>query len=452
MDDDQPDTAGETVTSTRTSAPEIAGPDRLITRLPERFDEVRRASLALGARLSDEDQTPQSMTDTSPAKWHLAHTSWFFEVLLLEPYLADYEPFHPQFRYLFNSYYEAVGERHPRPIRGLLTRPSAEEVRAYRAHIDAAMQIFFDAAPALPQADKIADLVELGLAHEEQHQELLLTDILHLFSFNALNPAFQPFRPIPAGEAPPLDWIEFDGGVCEIGHAGPGFAFDNEGPRHAVLLQPYRLGSRPVTAAEYLEFMEDDGYRRPEFWMSDGWATVQAEGWTAPLYWRRIDAKWLSMTLSGLREINTQAPVVHLSYYEADAYARWAGHRLPTEAEWEVAADRAGTDEAAPDGNFRAAGLLRPRPAGASQPGTPPLRQMFGDVWEWTASAYAAYPGFSPAAGAVGEYNGKFMANQMVLKGGSCATPDGHMRASYRNFFYPHMRWQFAGLRLAAAP
>lgn len=436
---------GVRVIGTRTSQSAEAGPDRLATVLPQRFADVRQASLDLGAHLSDEDQTPQSMTDASPAKWHLAHTSWFFEVLLLESFVKDYVPFHPSYRYLFNSYYDTVGDRHPRPVRGLLTRPSAEDVRAYRAHIDAAMTNFMAEASGLQAANEIAGLVTLGLAHEEQHQELLLTDILHLFSFNTLNPAFQPYRPIPAGAAPDLTWIDFEGGLREIGFGGhgsavDGFAFDNEGPRHEVMLRPYRLASRLATAGEYLEFMQDDGYRRPEFWMSDGWATVQAEHWLAPLYWQERDGIWHEMGLSGLRELNTQAPVAHLSYYEADAFARWAGKRLPTEAEWEAAGQIQDID-----GNFRNSGLLRPRPAEAGDG----LVQMFGDVWEWTSSAYSAYPGFRPVAGAVGEYNGKFMSNQMVLKGGSCVTPDGHIRASYRNFFYPHMRWQFSGLRLA---
>ncbi len=431
---------GVSVIGTRTSRPEVTGPDRLTDVLPRRFADVRQASMSLGARLSDEDQTPQSMTDASPAKWHLAHTSWFFEVLLLEQFVTDYVAFNAHYNYLFNSYYETIGDRHPRHVRGLLTRPSAEEVRAYRAHIDAAMTAFMAAAVDLDNADEIANLITLGLAHEEQHQELLLTDILHLFSHNSLSPAFQPYRPIPAGKAPNIEWLEFTGGVGEIGFDGDGFAFDNEGPRHQVMLRDYRLASRLVTAGEYLEFMRDGGYRRPEFWMSDGWATVQAQGWSAPLYWQERDGDWHEMGLSGLRELNSQAPVAHVSYYEADAFARWAGKRLPTEAEWEVAGQKQGVT-----GNFQDSGLLRPRPTEAG----PGLQQMFGDVWEWTSSAYSAYPGFRPVTGAVGEYNGKFMSNQMVLKGGSCVTPEGHIRPSYRNFFYPHMRWQFMGLRLA---
>jgi ergothioneine biosynthesis protein EgtB len=436
---------GAGVTGTKTSRPAKAGLKRLEEQLPERFVAVRQASLDLGARLSDEDQTPQSMTDASPAKWHLAHTSWFFEVMLLEPFLEGYTSFHPKFTYLFNSYYETVGARHERPKRGLLTRPSASEIRDYRAYVDAAMERLFDQAPSLDAVQATADLVELGIAHEEQHQELLLTDILHLFSMNTLNPAFQSYRPIAAGKAPALGWIDFEGGIVEIGDPGDGFAFDNEGPRHDVLLRPFKLATRPVTAGEYIAFMADDGYRRPELWMSDGWATVQEFEWTAPLYWQMSDGVWHVMSLSGLQEVNTQAPVSHVSYYEADAYARWAGARLPSETEWETAAASDGVAEQMATGNFRGAGLLRPRPAGDGDG----LQQMFGDVWEWTSSAYAGYPGFAPVAGAVGEYNGKFMSNQMVLRGGSCVTPNDHVRASYRNFFYPHQRWQFMGLRLA---
>ena len=405
------------------------------------FRDVRGQTDRLTAPLSDEDQVVQSMPDASPAKWHRAHVTWFFETFVLGTHAAGYEVFHEHYTYLFNSYYNAVGDRHPRPQRGMLTRPPAADVSAYRAHVDAAMERFIATAPASvwPEA---APLIVLGLHHEQQHQELILMDILHLFAQNSIDPAYQTYRAAPARRAPPLDWIDYAGGVREIGHAGDTFAFDNEGPRHEVLLRPYRLASRPVTNAEWLDFIADDGYRRPEFWLSDGWAAVEAEGWQAPLYWSLQDGSWTAMSLSGRQTLNLQAPVCHVSYYEADAYARWAGRRLPTEAEWECAAA-----DLPVAGNFAGAGLLRTAPAAGRDDGVP--EQMFGDVWEWTQSAYAAYPGFRAAPGAVGEYNGKFMANQMTLRGGSCVTPPGHVRISYRNFFYPDQRWQFTGLRVA---
>ncbi len=405
------------------------------------FRWVRSETERLAAPLSEEDQVVQSMTDASPTKWHRAHVTWFFETLVLVPYAAGYQPFHEQFIYLFNSYYEAVGERHPRPERGLLTRPPAAEIAAYRRHVDDAMAAFIAEADDKTWA-AAGPLVVLGLNHEQQHQELILMDILHAFSRNVINPAYQAYRASPARKAPALSWYDYDGGVGEIGHAGPNFAFDNEGPRHKVYNAPFRLASRLVTNAEWKAFMADDGYRRPELWLSDGWATVQQEGWQAPLYWQLVDDTWMAMSLSGLQQLNDQAPVCHVSLYEADAYARWAGKRLPTEAEWEVVA------QALPiEGNFLGYGLLRPAPAPGTDDAAP--EQMFGDVWEWTQSAYGPYPGFTPVAGAVGEYNGKFMSSQMVLRGGACITPQGHTRATYRNFFYPHMRWQFAGVRLA---
>jgi len=419
----------------------LAAPDGDRALLLDRYARIRATTERLAEPLSEEDQVVQSMPDASPTKWHRGHLTWFFETVVLKAHDAGYREFHPRFGYLFNSYYEALGPRQFRPERGLLTRPANREVTAYRAHVDAAMARFIDGADDATWRDA-APLVALGLHHEQQHQELILMDILHAFSRNALFPAYQLFRPAPAATAPALAWVDQPGGEVAIGHGGEGFAFDNEAPRHRVLLEPYRLASRCVTNAEWLDFMADGGYRTPALWLSDGWATVQREGWDAPLYWHEAgDGGWAQMSLAGLLPVDPAAPVCHVSFYEADAYARWAGARLPTEAEWEAAA--------APlpaEGNFLDSGLLRPLPATAGDG----LRQMFGDVWEWTASAYAPYPGFRPAAGAVGEYNGKFMINQLVLRGGCCATADGHVRPTYRNFFYPHMRWQFAGMRLAA--
>jgi dimethylhistidine N-methyltransferase len=397
--------------------------------------------VALTAPLSDEDQAAQSMPDASPTKWHLAHTTWFFETFVLTG-RAGHQPFDDSFSYLFNSYYETLGPRQPRPSRGLLTRPPVQAVMAYRRHVDLLMDALLQ-HPDLTEAEQ--DLILLGLAHEQQHQELLLTDILHLFAQNPLQPAYDPDLPsLPiAGAVDEAGFVSFDGGVVQIGRAvgGEGFAFDNESPRHEVFLHPYRLADRLVTNGEWISFMADGGYARPEFWLSDGWARAQDEGWTAPLYWRRsADGSWISQTLAGPAPVQADAPVTHISYYEADAYARWAGLRLPTEAEWENAVVQGGETPQAPSG------ALRPLPAAAADGG---LRQLYGDCWQWTSSAYAPYPGFKSAAGAVGEYNGKFMINQMVLRGGSCATPPGHLRNSYRNFFHPDKRWQFCGLRLA---
>jgi dimethylhistidine N-methyltransferase len=401
-----------------------------------RYRAVRRSSEALIRALTPEDTQAQSMPDASPTKWHLAHTSWFFETFLLQPGLPGYRAFDPRFAYLFNSYYEAVGARQPRPERGLITRPSLDDVLAYRAHVDAGMERLLSHG-----AGDRADLLDLGLAHEQQHQELILMDILHLFAASPLRPAYAPPQAAPVVATAPLDWTGFEGGLVEIGHdPARGFAFDNEGPRHKVWLEPFRLADRLVTNGEWLAFMADGGYARPELWLSEGWARAQAEGWRAPLYWEEGEGGWQAMTLRGLRPVDPAAPVSHVSYYEADAYATWAGARLPTEAEWEHASAQAWHE-----GNFLTSGRLtaRPAPAGAG------LRQMFGDLWEWTRSAYLPYPGFRPAQGAVGEYNGKFMAGQFVLRGGACVTPGGHVRASYRNFFYPHQRWMFSGVRLA---
>jgi dimethylhistidine N-methyltransferase len=401
-----------------------------------RYRTVRQASAALTRSLTAEDQLAQSMPDASPTKWHLAHTSWFFETFFLTPHLPGYRLFDTRFGFLFNSYYEALGPRQPRPARGLLTRPSLDDVMAYRDHVDAAMAHLLEALdPGLEP------LLELGLAHEEQHQELVLMDILHLFASSPLKPAYAPPRHPAEMRAPaPLEFIEVDGGLVEIGQTGPGFSFDNETPRHRVWLEPYRLADRLVTNSEWRAFMTDGGYQRPELWLSDGWARVQAEDWRAPLYWEEADGDWRVMTLHGLRPLEPATPVSHVSYYEAEAYAAWARARLPSEAEWEHAAARVPVE-----GRFLGGGRIE----AASAPGGPGLRQMFGDLWEWTRSAYSPYPGFRPAKGAVGEYNGKFMAGQYVLRGGACVTPPGHVRASYRNFFYPHQRWMFSGVRLA---
>jgi ergothioneine biosynthesis protein EgtB len=378
------------------------------------------------------------MPDASPTKWHRAHTSWFFDTFLLQPHLPGYAPLDPTYGYLFNSYYEALGTRHPRPQRGLVTRPTVSEVATYRGYVDDAMARLFEVADDR-QWETIAPLIDLGIAHEEQHDELLLMDILNLFSHNALRPAFAGYRPASAHEASDLDWIGFDGGIVEVGHDGTGFAFDCEGPRHQTLIRPFRLASRLVTNGEWKAFMADGGYARTDLWLSDGWATVNERGWHAPLYWEEIDGVWNAMTLSGLHPVEDAAPVCHVSHYEADAFATWAGKRLPTEQEWETAAATV-----TPKGNTLGSNLFRPAPAQGAG-----LQQMFGDVWEWTQSPYVSYPGFKAAAGAVGEYNGKFMSNQVVMRGGCCATPDNHVRATYRNFFYPDTRWMFAGLRLA---
>ncbi len=411
-------------------------------RLARRYGEVRALSEKLAAPLSPEDQQVQSMPDVSPTKWHLAHVTWFFETFVLIPHLPAYTPFDPAYGYLFNSYYEGVGNRHPRPDRGLLSRPSVAEVIAYRAHVDEAMSRLFETLPdrAWPEP---GELIELGLNHEQQHQELLLMDIKHVLSRNPLRPAYRPRNTREAVTAPGMSWTEHEGGLGRLGDDGTGFAFDNERPRHRVVLEDFRLADRAVTNGEYRAFVEDGGYEDPLLWLADGWATVQAEGWEAPLYWREADGERSEFTLAGETALDDDAPVCHVSHYEAAAYAVWAGKRLPTEAEWEAAAPAMDEESA----NLLATDRLHPAAATANGHSGP--RQMIGDVWEWTASPYIAYPGFRTSPGAVGEYNGKFMSNQMVLRGGCCATPPGHVRVTYRNFFYPHQRWPFTGIRLA---
>jgi ergothioneine biosynthesis protein EgtB len=413
--------------------------DQPITAFIQRYKSVRILTENLAAPLGAEDQCVQSMPDASPVKWHLAHTAWFFETVVLMPHAPGYEPYDANYHYLFNSYYEALGPRHPRPQRGLLTRPTVQEVLEYRHHVDAAMERLFERAG---QTERMAfeALAELGLHHEHQHQELILTDIKHAFSCNPLLPSYVPAAPVAVKTAAPLGWIDFAGGIVPIGHSKSGFAFDNEGPRHLVVLSPYRLASRLITNGEYLAFIEDGGYRRAEFWLSDGWSIVQSQGWNAPLYWSNQSGEWQMFTLNGVQPVKRDEPVVHVSFYEAAAYAAWAGMRLPTEFEWEASA--AGEPVV---GNFLDPARPHPKPAAAGGK----LAQMFGDAWQWTRSSYDPYPGFKPLSGAVAEYNGKFMCGQVVLRGGSCATPAGHIRPTYRNFFPPSARWQFSGIRLA---
>ncbi len=405
--------------------------------LKERFFATRALTAALAGPLSDADATVQSMDDASPTKWHLAHVTWFLETFVLRDHVAGYRPFDDSFAYLFNSYYEAEGSRHARPMRGMLTRPSLARILDYRAHVETAMDHAWNNLP-----EPAFEMIELGIQHEQQHQELLLTDILHLFSLNPTLSAYwseSAMRVASKQDAAPFGWIDGPAGIQSIGHDGSGFAFDCEGPRHEILLQPFALANRTVTNGEWMQFMNDGGYVEARHWLSDGWGWLQRESIAAPLYWQQgIDGEWSAFGLSGLRPIDLTAPVTHISLYEADAYAAWAGARLPTEAEWEVVA----TSHHPLEGNLLdAPAAIRPEPSESGD--------FFGNVWEWTGSAFRPYPGFKTAEGAVGEYNGKFMSGQFILRGGSCATPRGHVRASYRNFFYPHQRWQFTGLRLA---
>lgn len=385
-----------------------------------------------------EDYGVQSMDEVSPPKWHLAHSSWFFEELILKPFLSGYKEFHPLYTNLFNSYYESVGAFHPQSQRGQLSRPTVAEVYRYRNYVDEHMGILL-ADHSHPQRVEIEQRTVLGINHEQQHQELLLTDIKHNFAINPLRPSYRAQKTV-SGEASPLRWVAHNGGIHDVGHAALGFAYDNEMPPHKVYLNRFELASRLVTNGEFIEFMDAGGYRNPAHWLSDGWKTVQQSKWQAPLYWEQIDGWWWQMTLAGMRPVDLHAPVCHLSFYEALAYAQWAGARLPTEAEWEVAAL-----PLVIAGNFRELDYLQPMPASRSEP----LEQMYGDVWEWTQSAYTPYPGYRQPDGALGEYNGKFMSGQIVLRGGSCVTASDHIRASYRNFFHPWERWQFSGLRLA---
>ena len=408
----------------------------------EQYQRVRHFTEHLCEPLVTEDYVIQSMPDVSPTKWHIAHVTWFWETFLLLPALPGYQSLHPQYAYLFNSYYNTLGQRHCRPKRGLISRPTVKETYAYRRYVD---EHVLDLVEQLDeeQLTALAPIMTLGLHHEQQHQELMITDIKHVFSCNPLYPSYVDRVPTSTSRVPPVEWVSFPEGVYWIGHEGEGFAFDNEGPRHQQFVQSFQLASRLVTNGEYLAFMEDGGYETPLLWLSEGWATVQQEEWKAPLYWEKRDGRWWMMTLSGLREVDLAEPVCHVSYFEADAYARWADARLPTEAEWEVAAH-----DVPVEGNFVESGLYHPAPLNAASTAGK-LAQMYGDVWQWTQSSYAPYPNFKPGPGAVGEYNGKFMCNQYVLRGGSCATSRSHTRSTYRNFFPTNAQWQFMGIRLA---
>jgi len=425
----------------------ILKPNSSRSELVESYKEVRQKTEELCAPLQTEDYVIQSMEDVSPPKWHLGHTTWFFETFLLKNYSHGYQPFHPLFGFIFNSYYETIGDRVARANRGLLSRPTVKDVYEFRARIDSRMGELIESASERDW-NEFYFLLDLGLNHEQQHQELLITDIKNILAINPLKPVYKeaapPQKPNPLS---PARWIPFEGGVVEIGFDGAGFSFDNERPRHRVLLNDFQLQNRAVTNGEYLDFMNDNGYSDFRNWLSEGWTILSERNWKHPLYWELKEDGWYAMTLSGVRKLDLNEPVCHVSYFEADAYARWAGKRLPTEEEWEHASGFAGTDLT--KRNFMDSGRLHPAPYRFSN-GDASSLHLFGDVWEWTSSAYLPYPGFSPEPGAVGEYNGKFMSNQMILRGGSCATPLNHIRPTYRNFFQTDKRWQFTGFRLAS--
>jgi ergothioneine biosynthesis protein EgtB len=441
------ETASRTAAADRSIFP--ASEPRVV-RLRDRFHQIRKFTNALCADLEPEDCVVQSMPDVSPTKWHLAHTTWFFETFILKKFAPGYRAEIPEYAYLFNSYYNAAGDMHRRDLRGLISRPTLSQAQRYRASIDSHIDDLLS-NPDESLLDEIEPILVLGFHHEQQHQELLITDIKHVLAQNPLYPVFRAgrdgaLRRPDAAARRPYQFIEFEQTTAEIGHDGRGFAYDNEGPRHEALVLAFALASRPVTNGEYIAFIEDNGYSRPEFWLSLGWMTVNEQRWDAPLYWTKRDGAWWNFTLSGLRRVDQSEPVTHVSYFEADAYANWAGARLPTEFEWERAALNCPIE-----GNFVETELFHPVPVSADKPGKS-LQQMFGDVWEWTRSAYSPYPGYRAAPGALGEYNGKFMCNQYVLRGGSCATSRTHIRRTYRNFFQPEKRWQFTGIRLARDP
>ena len=419
-----------------------AGPaPQSLENLSERFSDVRSFSHSLCEPLVTEDYVIQTMEDVSPTKWHLAHTTWFFETFVLQAFASDYRPYHPDFAYLFNSYYVQAGDRHCRPKRGLISRPTVDELYKYRTYVDERMREFLAVARG-DEVGEIARRVAIGLNHEQQHQELILTDIKHVLSENPLRPVYRPADSVAHSALPPAStWIEHEGGLRDIGHSGDGFSYDNEGPVHQYFVEPFSYASRLVTNREYIEFMESGGYDRTELWLSEGWATLERHGWNAPGYWEKVDGQWWHFTLRGFRPVGLDEPVCHVSYFEADAYARWADARLLTEFEWEVA-----SHDVEMEGNFVEEGHFHPVPA----PGRKSVpEQLFGDVWEWTRSQYSPYPRYKPEPGALGEYNGKFMCNQFVLRGGSVATSRTHIRRTYRNFFQPAARWQFTGIRVA---